>query len=249
VTCYLLTRRIIHGLRILYLDLLDVHQAELQSLITFPITSHKSVTSSGSSFVLNWRKLFLMSFRDELLCRTAMANSCGELLRNLSLSLNLSLILRPTVSRQVCLGIKHPSGAYDQIFICLWQLRPCFCGRPLGPSPFRLVTIFYCLWFETSLFVASYDLHGGGIRPRLHTGLLRNQSLTAFIISAINCWSVRCHDICVLTDRYLVATIPHCSGCRGYLAYRTVESNLVASVDTQFAWIMYPSRGNGYLPP
>jgi hypothetical protein len=31
----------------------------------------------------------------------------------------------------------------------------------------------YCLRFETSFFVASYDSqgHGGGIRPRLHTGL------------------------------------------------------------------------------
>jgi hypothetical protein len=31
---------------------------------------------------------------------------------------------------------------------------------------------FYCLRFGTSLFVASYDSqgHGGGIRPRLHTG-------------------------------------------------------------------------------
>jgi hypothetical protein len=34
------------------------------------------------------------------------------------------------------------------------------------------VVIFYCLRFETSLFVASYDSqgHGGGIQPRLHTG-------------------------------------------------------------------------------
>jgi hypothetical protein len=33
-------------------------------------------------------------------------------------------------------------------------------------------TIFYCLRFETSLFVASYvsQGHGGGIRPRLHMG-------------------------------------------------------------------------------
>jgi hypothetical protein len=40
--------------------------------------------------------------------------------RNLySSELSLSLILRPTVSRPVYLGIKHPSGAYDQIFISL----------------------------------------------------------------------------------------------------------------------------------
>jgi hypothetical protein len=32
---------------------------------------------------------------------------------------------------------------------------------------------FYCLGFETSLFVASYDSqgYGGGIRSRLHTGV------------------------------------------------------------------------------
>jgi hypothetical protein len=36
------------------------------------------------------------------------------------------------------------------------------------------MTIFYRLRFETSLFVASYDSqgHGGGIRTRLHTGVV-----------------------------------------------------------------------------
>jgi hypothetical protein len=110
------------------------------------------------------------------------------------LSLNLSLILRPTASQPVCLRIKHPSAAYYRNFITVRQLRMCWCvtlslwredGSVVynccwpspaqsfsGPSPMGLVTIFYSLRFETSLFVASYDSqgYGGGIRPRLHTG-------------------------------------------------------------------------------
>jgi hypothetical protein len=40
----------------------------------------------------------------------------------------------------------------------------------LGSDPAGLATIFYCLGFETSLFVASYDSQGyGGVRHRLHT--------------------------------------------------------------------------------
>jgi hypothetical protein len=43
-----------------------------------------------------------------------------------------------------------------------------------GPSPLGLTTIFYCLEFETSLFVISYDSqgYGGGIRQLLQLSSL-----------------------------------------------------------------------------
>jgi hypothetical protein len=41
----------------------------------------------------------------------------------------------------------------------------------LGPSPVGLATILYCLRFETSLSVTTYDSqgHSGGTWPRFHT--------------------------------------------------------------------------------
>jgi hypothetical protein len=54
------------------------------------------------------------------------------------------------------------------VYNCCW---PSPAQSFSGPSPVGLLTIFYCLRFQTSRFVASYDSqgYGGGIRPRLHT--------------------------------------------------------------------------------
>jgi hypothetical protein len=52
-------------------------------------------------------------------------NYLERLLSDESLILSLSLVLRSTVSRPVCLEIKHPSGSYDEIFITVRQLRVC----------------------------------------------------------------------------------------------------------------------------
>jgi hypothetical protein len=94
-----------------------------------------------------------------------------------------------TLSQPVCLGIKHPTGAYEQIFITVGQLRVCWCGALslwrehgsvvyncswsssaqsfLNPGPVGLVITFYCLRFETP--------HPGGPGPRLYTPPSRNR--------------------------------------------------------------------------
>jgi hypothetical protein len=79
--------------------------------VTYLVLIYESVTSSAS--VVRWLTFHVWTL------------SSTELLNFL---LSLSLTLRPTVSRPVCLGLKHPSGTYDQIFITARQLLVCSCG-------------------------------------------------------------------------------------------------------------------------
>jgi hypothetical protein len=69
-------------------------------------------------------------------------------------------------------------------FMCCWPLPAQSFS---GPSPLGLETIFYCLRFETSLFVTSYDSqgHGGGIRPRSTREATAYQLSNLFSLNAL----------------------------------------------------------------
>jgi hypothetical protein len=43
-------------------------------------------------------------------------------------TVTVTVILWPTVSRPVCFGIKHSTGAQDQTFVTARQLPVCWCG-------------------------------------------------------------------------------------------------------------------------
>jgi hypothetical protein len=70
------------------------------------------------------------------------------------LRLSLSLMLRPTASRPDCLGIKHPSGAYDQIFITVGQLRVCW-GGALSLTRGRVCLLYVRLALASVVFLGS----------------------------------------------------------------------------------------------
>jgi hypothetical protein len=117
------------------------------------VESESYVTTDGQPASLSWSKAPIWGSRPDLyyLCH----------------SYGLVLVGRP---------LRREVGAV--FCMCCWPLPAQSFS---GPSPLGLETVFYCLRFETSLFVASYDSqgHGGGIRPRLHTGveLIRIESI------------------------------------------------------------------------
>jgi hypothetical protein len=91
----------------------------MRCLSPLQLQSHKK--KSFNSRVSGWKHLYFML----ILC--GMTLNWVEYSSGIRL-LSLSLMLWPMVSWPVCLGIKYPSGTYDQIFVTVRQLWACWRG-------------------------------------------------------------------------------------------------------------------------
>jgi hypothetical protein len=122
------------------------------SRLLLQLESESYVTTDGQSASLSWYKAPIRGLRPDF----------------------FPFGIRNTSDNYVLHSVGRPLWREDGSVFCMcrWSLPAQSFSRP---CPLGLVTVFYCLRFETSLFVASYDSqgHGGGIQPRLHTALLQ----------------------------------------------------------------------------
>jgi hypothetical protein len=74
----------------------------------------------------------------------------------MSVKVKIKVTLRLTSSQSVSLGVEHPPGAYDQIFITVWQLRSSVLWTPLTTG--RVCLLCMLLVLASTVFLGSKSL-------------------------------------------------------------------------------------------
>jgi hypothetical protein len=140
-----------------FVDALLYNLSESQSIIT----SHSRWLPKTSSipywtttvFILVFLLLWLTGFWFTNQLRMTKTNHL-RITKDEWIVLRVRVMLRSTISRPVCLGIKHPCGAFDQVFITVIQLRVCWYGTlSLTRGRVCLLQCTICLRFTCYLAV------------------------------------------------------------------------------------------------
>jgi hypothetical protein len=144
---------------------------------SFCTTHESSVSTDFTEQIMP--VLRILCYNGSLVIWTAVSLTTSKF-KPLILKVKVKGTLRLTVS----LGVEPHVGlmtrylllfdSYGLVFVgapSLTRGRVCLSYMLLAlASPLGLATIFYCLRFETYLFVTPYDSQGHGIRRRLHMG-------------------------------------------------------------------------------
>jgi hypothetical protein len=102
-------------------------------------------------FLASFHEHDCYSFLDLYVFRIGTSSPTSEV--SVKVKVIVKVMLRPTVSRPVSLGVRHPSGIHDEISITVRQLRVCWCERRIWRE--TASSVYNCCWASPAQYLLS----------------------------------------------------------------------------------------------